>query len=50
MDRVIVQIASAGIQADKPNFTEWAARPPVRLDDDDDEADDIQWKGHLDKL
>ena len=39
MNRVVVQTAGAGIQTDEPNFTEWTARPPFRLDEDDDEAD-----------
>jgi len=38
MNRAVVQ--SAGMQTDKPNFTEWAAHPPLGLDDDDDDDDD----------
>lgn len=55
-----MQTASAGMQIDKPNFTECAAppaRPPFQLDDDEDEAsegDGIQWSdthgAHLDRL
>jgi hypothetical protein len=38
-----VQTVSAGMKTDKPNFTEWAARPPFRFDDEDEagEGDDI---------
>lgn len=51
-----MQTTSAGIQTDKPNFTEWAARLPFQLDDEEDEpgeGDDIQWsdmRSHVDKL
>jgi hypothetical protein len=45
MNRV-VQIAGAGVQTDRPDFTEWAVRPTFQFNDDEDEADEgdgIQW-------
>jgi hypothetical protein len=49
MNKIVVQTAGAGMKiTDKPNFTEWTARPPYQSesDDDDDDADETD----LDRL
>jgi hypothetical protein len=45
INRAVVQTAGA-MQTDKPDITEWTARPSFRLEDNEDEADE----GTLDRL
>jgi hypothetical protein len=46
INRVVVQ-TSGVVQTDKPDFTEWTARPPI---DDDDEDETEIGEGILDRL
>jgi hypothetical protein len=40
MNRIVVQTVGGAMQTDKPDFTEWTARPPFLLDDDDEADED----------
>jgi hypothetical protein len=48
MNKAVVQTAGA-MQTDKPDITEWTARPPFRLDDED-EVDEVDEDSTLDRL
>jgi hypothetical protein len=44
------RIAGADMQANEPYITEWTARPPFRLDEEEADEDDNILGGYLDRL
>ena len=51
MNGIIVQTAGADMQTNKPNITEWTARPPFQIDEEEVyDEDDKNQGAYLDRL